>query len=1429
MSTPHKIVSNRLRALLYFVVLLIGAAALTGSFLSDTFFARVGAKPNPVAPISIMMLGTPITQNFDTLATSGTTNAWTDNSTLAGWYSQFSLQPTNPTTYRADSGGSNTGALYSWGVAGTNPVGDRALGSVGSGTPGDIYWAIKLTNDTGSTITSLSVSYTGEQWRAGGCSPTPCSTVGQTVDFQYQVANAAVITDANTPSTGWLDHDPLDFTSPTPGTSTAAALDGNAAANRNALSSTITVTVNAGQEVWLRWKDINHAGNDHGLSIDDFSVTPNGAAPGDAAPTVSSTSPLNLVTNVALNASITINFSESVNVVAGSWFTIAGSLSGSHTATVTGGPMSFILDPGTDFVNSETITVTIVASEVTDTDSNDPPDNMAANYVFSFTTVAPPLPVTPIHDIQGASHISPLNMTMVSTTGIVTALRSNGFYIQDPSPDTNDATSEGIFVFTSSAPTVVVGDAVSVTGTVSEFRPGGSGSDNLTITELTSPSITVTSSGNPLPAPILIGVGGRVPPSMVIEDDAMGDVETSGVFDPATDGIDFYESLEAMRVQVNNAVVTGPSASFGEIPVLSDDGLNASVRTTRGGVVVRSNDFNPERIFLDDGIASTPTVVVGDHFTGPIVGVMDYSFGNFKLQVTSSPTVVPGGLSQEVTALPTANQLAVATFNVENLDPNDPAQKFTDLAGVIINNLKSPDLIALEEIQDNNGPTNDPLVDASQTYNLLITAIQTAGGPTYQFRQIDPVDDQDGGEPGGNIRVGFLFRTDRGLAFVDRVGGASTVATTVANGGSGPELSSSPGRIDPTNAAFNNSRKPLAGEFTFNCQKLFVIANHFNSKGGDQPLFGHFQPPALSSEVQRMQQAQIVNNFVDAILALDPNAAIVVLGDLNDFEFSNPLMTLKGGVLNDLIESLPQSERYTYVFEGNSQALDHILVSNSLFTSVPVFEYDVVHVNSEFVIRTSDHDPQVARLTLVCTVDLAVTKTDSPDPVTAGTNLTYTINFVNNGPGDAQSVTVTDAVPANTTFVSTLPPAGWTPTTPPVGGTGDVMFSKGPVVSGETAEFIIVVKVNANTANGTTITNSAVAASVPSDSSSGNNTAATTTTVQTIADLVVSKTDSPDPVAAGMNLTYTITLTNNGPSDAQSVTLTDAVPANTTFVSEQQTIGPAFSCTNPPAGGTGNTSCTIATLAAGASATFEIVVNVNSNTANGATITNNAVAATTTSDPNSGNSTGTSTSTVSTSADIAVTKSDSPDPVPAGSNLTYTINFVNNGPSTAQSVTVTDAVPANTTFVSAAVTTGAGWGVTNPAVGGTGNVVFSKASVVSFETAVFTMVVKVGAATTITNDAVGASTTSDPTPGNNTGTATTTVTAQADLAVTKSDSPDPISAGVNLTYTINFAVFPAVSVAVQVTVVVPTGNIEPDGGTQATVTPGQLSFAVGVV
>jgi predicted extracellular nuclease len=698
-------------------------------------------------------------------------------------------------------------------------------------------------------------------------------------------------------------------------------------------------------------------------------TAPHACGGGDAAPSVTSSSPASGATGVGVGSNVSITFSEPVNV-AGDWFSISCTTSGEHTATVSGGPQTYTLDPTTDFASSENCTVTVLASGVTDTDTSDPPDNMAADHAFMFTTEAS-VPLTEIAAVQGTSHLSPLAGQVVKVEGVVIAERGSNVWIQDPTPDTSPATSEALLVFGSSvASAVAVGDHVHVTGTVTEFRggctpscdPGSSAFDNLTVTELASPSLGVTvlpDSPQPLPAATVIGMGGRVPPGEIIDNDSTGNVETSGVFDPAQDGIDFYETLESMLVQVNNPVVVGPRANtFGEIFVLADDGAQASVRTTRGGIVIRPSDFNPERIMLDDLFLPMPAVDVRDHFTSSAVGVMTYDFANFKIAVTSALVPVDGGLAREVTAPVVGTPMSVATFNVENLDPSDVAT-IPRLASIVVNNLRSPDLIGIEEMQDNTGATNDGTTAANLSWQAFIDAIVAAGGPVYDYRQIDPENNADGGQPGGNIRVGFLFRTDRPIQFMDRGAGDATTPTEVFRQGGSARLTHSPGRVDPLDPAWEATRKPLAGEFKWRGRSFIAIVNHFSSKGGDDPLFGRHQPPVRSSEVARHQQAASVNEFVDDILAADRRANVIVLGDINDFEFSETTQILtQGGVLTSLMETLPQPERYSYVFEGNSQVLDQILFSDNLLRTL--VRYDVVHVNAEFADQASDHDPSVA-------------------------------------------------------------------------------------------------------------------------------------------------------------------------------------------------------------------------------------------------------------------------------------------------------------------------------------------------------------------------------------------------------------------------------------------------------------------------------------
>jgi predicted extracellular nuclease len=727
-----------------------------------------------------------------------------------------------------------------------------------------------------------------------------------------------------------------------------------------------------------------------GFATDTFNGLGVHVVAGDEPPFVSSSSPANGASGVPVGANVQLTFSEPV-AVSDPWYTISCSASGSHAAAQSGGPLTFTLDPTTDFAPGESCTVSITGSQVADADADDPPNTMVANHSFSFTTFAPP---PEIAEIQGAAHISPKNgQGVTGVEGVVTARRTaggRGYWIQDPTPDSNIATSDAVFVFTNAAPVHQIGDLIRVNGTVTEFRAGGD-PDNLTITQITSSdaNVSLVSSGHTPPAPTVLGFGGRTPPTENIDDDNAGNVETGGTFDPAGDAIDFYESLEGMILQVNNGAVVGPTRSFGEITLLPDRGNWATgLRTPRGGILLGGyTDPNPERIIVDDEIlrdlappprppSAMPTMNVGDSLTSSVVGPLDYSFSNYKIQATATPTFIPGGLIREMTAAPSPREVVFATFNVENLAGTDPQTKFDHLASLIVNNLKAPDVIGIEEVQDNDGVTGEPastVVDASTSWNRLVDAIEvasrppgaTSGGIEYEYRQIDPVDSEEGGAPGGNIRVGFLFRTDRGVVFVDRPGGSPTTETTVVGRQNHPQLSSSPGRIGTQSDAFDDTRKSLVAEFEVRGKTVFAIVNHFSSKTDDQPLFGPAQPPTRFSEGPRHGQAQVVNDFVDAILAKDREAKIVVLGDINDFEFSETTTILEGGVMTSLIKTLPPNERYSYVFEGNSQTLDQILLSNrGLLRRSHSPEFDVVHLNSEFAdaIQASDHEPSVVRL-----------------------------------------------------------------------------------------------------------------------------------------------------------------------------------------------------------------------------------------------------------------------------------------------------------------------------------------------------------------------------------------------------------------------------------------------------------------------------------
>ncbi|MEU9455044.1 endonuclease/exonuclease/phosphatase family protein [Streptomyces sp. NPDC048277] len=565
-----------------------------------------------------------------------------------------------------------------------------------------------------------------------------------------------------------------------------------------------------------------------------------------------------------------------------------------------------------------------------------------------------------IHDIQGTTRLSPESgRTVTNVPGVVTAVRSTGskgYWIQDPDADDNPATSEAVFVFTGSAtPLVKVGDSVVVSGKISEYYPGGKSSGTQSVTELTAPKASVLSSGNKLPAAEVIDAA-TIPDAYAPKVEG-GNIESEQL-EPGKYALDWLEAHEGMLVEVRDTRVVGASNQYNETWITTKPQQDP---TPRGGTVMTGYDNpNSGRLLIASLTGDQLKANVGDTLTGTTAGPLDYAtYGGYNVQATTLGTVKSGGLEPEVAQKGKANELSVATYNVENLDPTDPQSKFDRLAEGVVKNLASPDIISLEEIQDNNGAKDDGTVAADQTMAQFIDAVKAAGGPAYDWRSIDPVNDQDGGEPGGNIRNVFLFNPQR-VSFVDRPGGDSTTAVqVVSDGKKGVKLSVSPGRIDPTSDAWKSSRKPLVGEFDFRGEQVFVIGNHFNSKGGDQPQHGAVQPPVLGSETQRLAQAQEVNSFVSGLLAKDKKAKVVVLGDMNDYQFSKPLETLTaGGVLTDLINTLPVGERYSYVYDGNSQTLDHILVSPAIKKPV----YDVVHINSEFSDQTSDHDPQVVRI-----------------------------------------------------------------------------------------------------------------------------------------------------------------------------------------------------------------------------------------------------------------------------------------------------------------------------------------------------------------------------------------------------------------------------------------------------------------------------------
>ncbi len=586
---------------------------------------------------------------------------------------------------------------------------------------------------------------------------------------------------------------------------------------------------------------------------------------------------------------------------------------------------------------------------------------------------------TPIYDIQGSGHISPFDGVEVTTEGIVTAVAFNGYYVQDPTGDGDPATSDGLFIFkTGSKPSV--GDHVTLTDTVTEFIGGGAGTGNLSITQMSFPSITTNSTGNPLPSPVVIGASGLIPPNVDVISDSERPVnlqDVPGVFNPDNDGIDFYEALEGMLVTIEDPVAVSATRTFNsfasEMFVLANNGADVApsdARTARGGINLQPDpnndgDQNPERVQIQfDGTLypfTVPAITVGDRL-GDVTGVVGYSFGNFEVNATQQVSVTPGGLARESTDLVgTKYDIAVASYNVLNLSPltSDENQRAT-LADQITNNLGSPDIIALQEIQDNNGTEDDGTIDASETLQALVDAISDAGGSDYTFFDVAPADGSSGGVPGGNLRNAYIYNADR-------VKLVSYVSLT-------PGVLESFGVSDSN--AFDGTRDPLLATFKFRGKEFTIINNHLTSRFGSTPVFGGPQPFVQAGEAEREAQLGALNEVTNALLEggrgnfdhASKAGRVIVLGDLNTMEFTDDLTEILPGtgadrVLTNMIDSVTDDNVYTFNFEGNSQVLDSLFMTDNLLKNA---EIDIVHLNVDFprVDDTvgSDHEPLIVRL-----------------------------------------------------------------------------------------------------------------------------------------------------------------------------------------------------------------------------------------------------------------------------------------------------------------------------------------------------------------------------------------------------------------------------------------------------------------------------------
>ena len=625
-------------------------------------------------------------------------------------------------------------------------------------------------------------------------------------------------------------------------------------------------------------------------------------------------------------------------------------------SAVLGGVGATYLSAEANEVSAAEVKTEVVAPATTDKNEVTP-----ARATVSAAQVTAPKEVKNIGEVQGESHQSPLvGKEVVINNVVVTKTDKTGFYVQDKVSDNNPRTSDAIYVASTDPKNKVEsGDLLKVQGTVKEGymeeysvrqgqtfkKPAGS----LTVTQIINATITKLGKAD---LPKALNISEKMPKDIVDN--------TPTKYNPETEALDYWESLEGMLVEVTKPKVTGPQYK-GDIYVLPGDYKGQKLNNI-GGVNLRPGVQNTE--VLPVIVGNDFVAKAKDYFNDNISGVVTYRNKTYKIDPTTVPTLQDGGLKREVSKIyPSEDKLTIASYNIENFSANNkghdetPEEKVDKIANSFIKEVHSPDIITLIEVQDNNGGVNDGTVDGVKSGEKLAQRIKSLGGPDYKYTEIAPVDGKDGGKPGANIRVAYLYNPKR-VTLIGKEKGGSEEAARFVNG----HLEKNPARIDPTSVHFEKVRKSLAAEFEFKGERIVVIANHLKSKLGDDAIYGSNQPSVENTKAKRIEEAKILNAFIKEGLRQNPNLKFVLTGDFNDFEFSDSVKTIVGNELVNLMAEHEQGDRYSYFYRGSNQSLDNILISKNIKDRVV---FSPVHINASFMEkhgRASDHDPVVVQI-----------------------------------------------------------------------------------------------------------------------------------------------------------------------------------------------------------------------------------------------------------------------------------------------------------------------------------------------------------------------------------------------------------------------------------------------------------------------------------